>query len=369
MSDEHTPGGENTVPDKILDKVAYRNMLQLQKHAKLSQAHRMFVVGEEDPDLVVDLWWPPPTLRKRIAHLSVEMRDEIEQQARDVRSLRGRVMSLRNKAYGVNRRAYGRRDLILAPYRSQVIDWFGRMYTVQEIHAMCIKKLDMKVSVATLRHFRDKNWDSISELQEKHKRDYSTIRLVHKKSRLEELTELYQSRKERYLNSQSQTDYRLLLQTLDKIRVEVEGDKLIVDGQIGVNIDQTINVHLHQELLKDLPIIDIVMARVAAKTKINPIYLLTKLHESVYSKWNGFGIEQAEEGEDVEYVSTHSIDIEELKRRYADMQKREQLLLQPTKLNPIEVDTGKTAKEMLLAKLAANREQLRKRMDNDEKPD
>lgn len=207
--------------------------------------------------------------------------------------LRGKMIALKKKAFGIVRAKPGdpktSKKSILDSRRTEILELFGKFYNLNDVHRFIAEEFGLIVSEDTLGSFRNQHIDQIKELQEEYKRDYSTIRLTHKRSRLEELNELYQDRKHLYTLTKSTESYRLLLITLEQIKKEVEGDLLVVQGNIDVNIETTINIHIQQEIIKSLAIKDIILSRVAARLGKNPMYLINRLHNSYYSKFNGFG--------------------------------------------------------------------------------
>lgn len=207
--------------------------------------------------------------------------------------LRGKMIALKKKAFGIVRAKPEDpktvKKSILDSRKTEILELFGKFYNLYDVHRFVAEEYGLIVSEETLGSFRNQHIDQIKELQEEYKRDYSTIRLTHKRSRLEELNELYQDRKHLYTLTKSTESYRLLLITLDQIKKEVEGDLLVVQGNIDVNIETTINIHIQQEVIKSLAIKDIILYRVAARLGKNPMYLINRLHNSFYSKFNGFG--------------------------------------------------------------------------------
>jgi hypothetical protein len=148
----------------------------------------------------------------------------------------------------------------------------------------------MEIGYQVIERFRVENLEAIQAEQDKYVKDWSGLKLVYKKSRLDEYSGLYEDRKIRYEESHHRDDYRLLLQTLESIRKEIEGDRLTVDGAVEVNVQQTINVHIQQDLLKNLNILQFIIARVAVRMGRSQTFLMERLEKSYYSKFTGIAI-------------------------------------------------------------------------------
>jgi hypothetical protein len=105
---------------------------------------------------------------------------------------------------------------------------------------------------------------------------------------LDEYSQLYEHRKTRYEETNNREDYKLLIQTLEAIRKEVEGDRLTVDGGIEINVQQNIQMHINQQVFRELNILDFIVAKVSARVGVNPQKLMYSLENSYYAKFTGF---------------------------------------------------------------------------------
>lgn len=263
---------------------------------------------------------------------------------------RGKLMDLKMKAFGTRRTSPQEKVIprenssILSSKKTEILELFGKFYNLEDVHRILVEQHDFQVPISTLEYFRQKNINQIVELQEEYKRDYTIIRLTHKKSRLEELNYLYQDRKALYLSSKNREDYKLLLMTLKDIKTEVEGDILTINGNIDINIEQTINFQVQQELIKGLAIKDIIISRVSARLGINSSYLLQRLHTSYYSAFNGYGVPAVDiKNEQPLYPSQIIYNFDEIRNK-ADLKKGEQTQL--TKLPTLDDDDKQLTQQL-----------------------
>jgi hypothetical protein len=84
---------------------------------------------------------------------------------------------------------------------------------------------------------------------------------------------------------------RLMLQILDQIEKEVEGENININIQGQINVDMTIEVNKSlYEAQKRVPMNNMILAMVAAKRGIDPTKLMTQLTTSYYRNITGFGV-------------------------------------------------------------------------------
>lgn len=190
--------------------------------------------------------------------------------------------------------------------RSQeLLDLFGKMYSGAEIHKIVTVEWGYSRVLYDehILQFQRDNIDTITKLKDEYQKNVSNVRLVHKRSRLDELTYLYQTRKMKYEHSQQKTDHELMLKTLEQIRREVEGQRITINGQIQVEHELAVQDHVNSEILKYLNINDIIIGRLCSRLGVNPKYILYRLHTSYYSKFTGFLPDSMGEENEVTYPS------------------------------------------------------------------
>ena len=225
-------------------------------------------------------------------------------------------------------------DLIVIENRkADIMALFGKMFSAEEVHKTITQDWKLDVNIHAIENFRTRNLDKIVELQKDYSNNFSDVRLGYKKSRLEEYMWLYNETKQQYENTFNKEDRKFLKELLESIKREVEGDTIRIEGDLQVNIEQTLNIHIQQEIYKKLPINEIIMTRIALRNGQNPMMLLYRLQNSYYSKYTGFSALQAN-GNEVSlpvYPSAHVYDLEKL-----GAQHQNRLIADGTKLNQFD---------------------------------
>jgi hypothetical protein len=343
---------EDRVPPGVKNEEAWYQYMKLRNATIMNEDYR--IVKTSDPNTEIDLITPAVTFRKRYKHLPEEEKNEIERRAKAIKVVLGKLASLKNKAFGIQQKGqYSFSETILDPRVSELIELFGRFYSTEEVHKVVVDDWGYPVSRDLIGRFQKRHIDKIKERQEEFKRDYSDIRLGYKRSRLDELEWLYRTRKEKYEQSHSAADYKLLLQTLEAIKKEVEVDVLRIEGDINHKIETTINVHVQQDLFKDMTINDIIVGRVAAKAGLNAAYMIERLHTSYYAKHSGFnpGDKHASE-EEISYPSSIVYNWEAIKKKHTEEKRLLDEQKKPTVIEDAQViEDSNNIKEALLARV------------------
>lgn len=308
-------------------------------------------------DLKIPITSPYPTIKM---HMRKQGVDEDSEQGQKIMRLKKKQMQISAQSMSAHRRAYGtivngagekvEIKSIFDPIRQQLITLFGRMFTLKEVHEVCLTQWKLNVKVQALQDFRRDNQVEINKLIEEHQRTYSDIRLGHKRSRLEELTWLYHERKRIYETTKKADDHRLLLATLAQIKNEAEGDVIRIDGNVDININQSIESHIHNNLMKTIGIKEIIMGRVAAKTNIPVMRIVEALNHGHYRK--------IIEAEDIEhevmppYPSTENYDFDRIRLIQEQKQQVKSIQAKTDSVkNEDAIETGNTLRALLLKKL------------------
>jgi len=312
-----------TVPDTVKDQVAYKRYVKLKDAKSLQRDNRMITTS--DVNLTIDPIGNLSRTEKLIVHLPSDEQDTILKRCKAIKVIYLKVGALKLKAYGMKRPRYHHtlQMGLLDERKSELIEYYGRMLTTKEVHKIITVEWGYEVAIETLRKFKKTYIDKIKDRQEHFQRDFNDIRLGHKKGRLEELVWMYNSRKQKYEDTETKTDYQLMLQTLRAIRDEVEDKSLRIDHNINAKLEITVNNHIQTEIMKGLTINDIIIARVAARMNINPRFLITRLHNSAYAKHSGFIRPDSDlDKQDVTYPSSivYNWDkIEKQHKKYGDI--------------------------------------------------
>lgn len=246
--------------------------------------------------------------------------------------------SLKEKVYGlkVGPTSEHRYFKVLNPYKIFIIELYGRFFTDQEVLNKLLEEKGIKVSKNTLKKYKDSVSDDIAKARIEHMEDPSGLRLYHKKSRLEELEWLFNHRKGKYKVSESASDYKLLIDTLKIIRDEATDGLTKSEVNVNMNVTTTINTALVEDLMNKLPVLMLVIARVAVKNNINPLFILYKLKNSIYSKFTGLSEPGGDIFEDpVEYPTSIAFNLDNMRSLYEksalkDEEYKQKLIYRPS---------------------------------------
>ncbi len=286
-------------PEDVTDKKAYIKYTKLSKHRILNEDTIQKASDGED----INVAWFPHIVRKKIEHLPLDEQKHFLEEKELYSSINNNATVQKRLAFGLKQGRGAGKDgtpSLLDLRGPEIIEYFGRLFTPQEILKVINQDwgIDFR-SVKQLQDFRKRHAKEIAEEVEKFKASHSDVRLAVKRSRLEEYTYLYGQQKEKYENSRSDSSYKLLLDTLEKIRKESEGDRLTIDGKVDINYEQNLQGHLRNEIFKTINLKEIIIGRVAARMGVSPVKLIHSLNNSFYKKFsNVLGDFNPEEGQD-----------------------------------------------------------------------
>lgn len=342
------------VPDDVKDHQAYKTYSDLCNSPELNEKRYYQASDDEEYDLLCAM----NILRKTTAHLSDSEQTKIQEEARKRRSIIGKISVWKRKAYGLAGAAAKHKesflDKLINEKSAELIELFGRYFSITEVHKICVQDWGYDVTPFMIRKFYEQHQAPIKEKQEVFKRDFSDLRLGYKRSRLDEYHFLYNNRRQKYIASDSREDYKLLLSTLDAIRKEVEGDKIVIEGNMDVNIQHTIVHHIQKELLQSMSLNTIVLTRICGKQGIAPEFLLAKLSASYYNKFNSFINEQPDYNGEVVYPSEQVYDMDRIKQ----LNEGRNEIPTPLRMNisDKETDKGHDLKTQLIQRILAKQQ-------------
>lgn len=189
-------------------------------------------------------------------------------------------------------KVYGkaRGDKTLLSLRSaEVLDMFGKYYTVDEIKKVIQDKWMFNIGRKDILEFYNKHKDKIDQLKAEYVLAGKETRLATDAGRMEVLSKVAWVMEEKFDKTKSIEVSKELRAVVEQIRKEVKGEeiRLTLDGKIDITATIQANQTIHEALQK-LPINMIVIGLTAAKQGINPAYLIGSLANSYYAKFNGF---------------------------------------------------------------------------------
>lgn len=353
----------------VVDEMAYKKYNILMKTTTYKNKYMTASDGMQ-----INLNWFPFQLKKKISHLPREERDTINELYKKREELRGRINALKQQAHGaskilVTRSAKGIK--FLYEKKEEVIELFSRMFTPQEVHKTIVEQYGVPCNMAAVVLFRRNHLNVINEGIEKFKKDFSDLRLSHKKGRLEELVWLYNRAKHRFEVTGANADRDFLLKVLEQVRKEVDGgDILKIEGNIDINIESVVNVHLRKEVMSEINLQQIIVGRVAAMMSKHPATIISQLLNSHYQKFNALmnpdvDVETVDtEYEDMSYPSTRSYDFDEIRKKQkllAEESKQQAILLKAQQDEKEASGEELGLKEALLKKLKLKRKEIDQR--------
>lgn len=346
------------VPDGVKDKVAYQKWVKLSKHPILTTKKMLELSDGKE----INLASFPHVLQKKIEHLSVEEQSSVMKKKDLYYKINNKATALKRVAFGHKQGRQKKGSGMLDNKREELIEYFGRMFTVDEVLKVVNVDWGLPMKKQSIINFRKEYANDIDTRIEKFKASYSDIRLGVKRSRLEELVWLYSKQKEKYEDSKSREDYKLLLTTLEQIRKEAEGDRLTIDGKVDVNYEASIQAHLRDEVFRTLNLKEIILGRVSARMNINPIKLIYSLNQSFYAKFSnvlGDFDENDDDGETT-FPSQMNYNFEKIKKYQVqrDMEVQDAVVVEEEQ-NEKDVEKAMSAKEKMIAKLKAKKQAMK----------
>ena len=347
------------IPDGVTDKASYLKYLKYAKHPLLNE-EKMQTCSDGTE---INLASFPHIITKKIAHLPVKEQNELLEKKDEYASINNKATALKRKAFGdkMGRAAKGG---VLVQRQAELIEYFGRMFTVEEMVKHINEEWGMPIKKQAVEKFRREHAVEIEKKIEMFKSSYSDIRLGVKRSRLEELVWLYGKAKDKYKDTLSREDYKMLLTTLEAIRKEAEGDRLTIDGKVDISYEAEVNMHLRDEVFKTLNLKEIIIARVAARMNVNPVKLIFSLNQSFYSAFSnvlGDFDENEAQSTALTYPSQMNYNFEKIQKYHVQRDKEvEDAVVVEEEKNDKDVEKGKEMKETLAEKIKRKREAMKK---------
>jgi hypothetical protein len=346
MSTELKSKLDFSTPVEVTDKAAYIEYLKWSRHPILNQK-KLYTASD---GTVINLALIKPQVEKKIQHLPEDERTKVMVLKTQYSQVHCRANGFKTQAYrNLDDGHPGGRKSLLESKQAEVIELFGRMFTEKEVHKVCIEDWKLDIGMKAIQDFKKKHLAVIVEKIEDFKRDYSDIRLSIKKSRLEELVWMYGQRKGIYNATKKESDYKLMLSTLEQVRKEAEGNSLLINGKLEIDQDIQINAHIRQEVFKQLNLKQIILGRISGKMGINPLMLQKTIMDSYYGKYfnqENFALEAPPA------PSSEIYDFNRINQMVAQNDESDRRFLEATKIEPVRTDDEANAvKDQLMKKL------------------
>lgn len=351
------------IPKDVKDKKKYLQYKALEKHRILNEDR----LQQASDGSIINMAWFNNVMKKKIAHLPADEQEHFLTEKELFYSINNKLTALKRQSMGLVQgfqivKQKGDNSITKIK-KAELLEYFGRMFTVDEVVEIVNKDWGIPVQKQVIQRFRTKHGKQIEELIEKFKLSHVDMRLGVKRSRLEELTYLYGIQKDTFEKTNRNDNYKLLLTTLEQIRKEAEGDRLTVEGKVDVRYEVNIQQHLANEVFKTLNLKEIILSRVAAKMGLNPIKLIHSLNTSYYRKFsNVLGDYNPNEEEQVLYPSQMNYDFERIGKAQSilDRYAEDAVIEMEEKSPPKDSEQADDIKEALLRKLMQKKSGINK---------
>ena len=300
--------------------------------------------------------------------LSQKEKDEILKINNEIILLIQTAVLHKKRAFGDNRVLLTEAGFIadeLSGVTPIILDLSGRFYKPEEIHRVLCEDFEItSVTVNQIKNVVKDNLSKIKSLQEEYQKDYSDVRLAYKRSRLEELQQMYNNRKSQYnKNNYNREDEKALLGLLESIKKEIQGD-MVINASVNLQIEEKSNFFIEQEMLKNLNISMFVLARICGRMNVNPNLVLSRLAHSRYAQFSGYsekGLSPTAATDPIDYASNIVYNWPQIENQNEERIKEE---IKLAKLPEVETPKVLTLKDKLKKRLESAKQPLEEGKNN-----
>ena len=299
--------------------------------------------------------------------LSQKEKDEILKINNEIILLIQTAVLHKKRAFGDNRVLLTEAGFVadeLSGVTPIILDLSGRFYKPEEIHRVLCEDFEItSVTVNQIKNVVKDNLSKIKSLQEEYQKDYSDVRLAYKRSRLEELQQMYNNRKSQYNKNYNREDEKALLGLLESIKKEIQGD-MVINANVNLQIKEKSNFFIEQEMLKSLNISMFVLARICGRMNVNPNLVLSRLAHSRYAQFSGYsekGLSPTAATDPIDYASNIVYNWPQIEAQNEERVKEEKVLAQ---LPEIESPKVLTLKDKLKKRLKDAKQPLEEGKNN-----
>ena len=276
------------VPEGVTDVDQYRKWYKLKN--EIDSDPERFYRYTDDKNQVhsIDLYSPITRIREKYKSIvDPKTFAMLEKKANAFKSRTARCTSEKRKIGGING-GYFDIEGYLNSKATELLDMFGKYWTTEEVHRHIVEKWKQNVALSAVKGFYVKHKEQILRFRAQWDDDYTDISIHSKRARLGQLNYLIQTRRQIYDKTHKIEDSKEIRAILEQAKNEIEGNKLqlTVDGKIDV--DLTINIEQQIKTIGGLTLGQLIVSMTAGKLGVNPLFLMSKLSNSVYNKFNGF---------------------------------------------------------------------------------
>jgi hypothetical protein len=274
------------IPTQIPDPVAFVTREKMHRYVD-NHPLRLYHYIVDNKPYIIDCkttdWW----LRKSMTTNGASQADidRAREISRQLKFFNGRIAEQSKRCNG-----FVKQTDVLAPRAQEILDKFGSLGTVDEVHRMINQEWGFAINKQTVLKFYHQHLTEIEKLRDHYISDYSDVSLSKKRSRLDKLSIMFYTYFDKWSKDQRLDYSKELRAIIDQIKKEVEGEIINVNLQGQINVDMTIEANKTlYEASKRVPINNLIIAMVSAKRGLDPTRLMAQLTTSYYKSLTGFG--------------------------------------------------------------------------------
>jgi len=348
---------QDLIKSRVIDEQANQQYLKMLENPIFGAAR---FITTSNPDLEIDPHMNMGAVTKKIKRLPRAERAIIKKKIEVWRISWNKLQALKIRALGKgNGQSHAQISDILESRKEELIEYFGNLKQIKEIKRIIKLDWGYPVNDRQLSKFRAKYHDQINQSIVDFNKDFSHLRLSHKRGRLEELQEIYRKRKLTWYESPSVANEKQLQSIINQIAKEVEDKTIKLQADINHVITQNINVKIQEEVMGNMPINDIIIARAARAMGVNPRFILARLHNSVYATLTGAKKPSgALESEEIIYPSQMVYDWNAIEKDHNEHGDVGLDLAEYEDVTEEKTEQAKTLKEKLQQKIADRKAKL-----------
>lgn len=267
---------------------------------------------------------------KRVEHLPVEEQIFLEHRFDRFSKLKQRLGAIKIKMkveIGENF------EELLEVKKTYIFELFAQHHTIDEIHKKLIEESgENSITISSIKRFYQQYRPQIEKLQLDYEKELGAIGISRKRSRLEVLDYMLRKTKQDY---DSTAGIRMLPYSREMGRILEQARKEVEGEQIKLNIDGTINITATiesaknvEQLYSDINFMTLLIARVAARMRINPLLLQYQLTNSWYAKFTGIKRNESLMDETPDYPSKIILNWNDLQSKADQKEKHYEALKQ-----------------------------------------
>ena len=297
------------------------NAILYNRVQKLLDDYKFFYIKEEDA--TINLGGFPHHSKKAINNLTHKHNREAAEIRKSrflgLRTYRARLTKRLNKLIN------GDYEYGLETQKAEIVELFAQNFSAAEVHKQIQADWGFDVNYNSIVLFFKKYRSEIEKLQLDYEKDFGQIGISKKRSRLEILDYMARRTKQYYSDEEGQKMLpysRELRDILEQARKEVEGNQIKLDISGHIDITATIeSVKTTEELYSDINFMTLLISRVAARQRTNPLMIQYQLTQSWYAKYNGIKRNKSLMEETPDYPSKIILNWDTLQRK---IEKKEQ---------------------------------------------